>query len=65
LAQQAYADGQRALARGDFAAYGQAQQQVGVDLNHAAQLLGVGVSPTASGSGAPAPSRAPSPSPSP
>ena len=62
-AQQAYASGQKALAAGDFAAYGEAQKQIDADLSQLAKLLGTPsptVSPQAGGS--PAPSAAPTPS---
>ena len=45
-AQQAYADGQQALAAGDFAAYGQAQQRVRDDLDQLATLLEASPPPT-------------------
>ncbi|MEY2989163.1 MAG: hypothetical protein RLZZ163_79, partial [Actinomycetota bacterium] len=48
-AQQAYADGQAALAQGDFGAYGEAQDRLAEALNRAAaaeaQLVGEGLPP--------------------
>jgi uncharacterized membrane protein (UPF0182 family) len=60
-AQAAYAAGQQALAKGDFATYGDKQKQVSDDLDKLAKLLGT-PSPSApgGGSGAPtSPSRSP------
>jgi uncharacterized membrane protein (UPF0182 family) len=61
LASQAYADGQAALAKGDFAAYGEAQKRLAAALKqaqNAAAQLGVAppTSPGSSGSPTPTPS---------
>lgn len=59
-AQSAYAAGQRALANGDFATYGEKQKQVSNDLDLLAKLLGAS-SPSSSGALSPpaSPSRSP------
>lgn len=59
-AQAAYAAGQRALASGDFATYGEKQKQVSSDLDQLAKLLGT---PSPSSSGTASPSASPSRSP--
>jgi hypothetical protein len=59
-AQAAYAAGQRALANGDFATYGEKQKQVSNDLDQLAKLLGT---PSPSSSGAASPPASPSRSP--
>ncbi len=67
-AQKAYSDGQDALKRGDFAAYGLAQQRLANALAAAAAASGVGGSTSASPSSSASPSAASasvSPSPSP
>ncbi len=61
-ANQAYADGQAALAKGDFAAYGAAQARLAAALKRAeqaAQQLGVNP-PSTPGSGSPSPTPTPS-----
>ena len=60
-AQTAYADGQKALAAGDFAAYGVAQKKLKEALDRAAKAGGTltGESPTASPSPTPTPSGTP------
>jgi uncharacterized protein len=61
-ANQAYADGQAALAKGDFAAYGQAQARLAAALKRAesaAQELGV-TPPSTPGSGSTSPTPTPS-----
>ena len=52
-AQAAYAAGQRALANGDFATYGEKQKQVSDDLDQLAKLFGTTGSPSASPSKSP------------
>jgi len=63
-AQAAYAAGQQALAKGDFATYGDKQKQVSDDLDQLAKLFGTTASPSAasgsgSGSGSASPSKSP------
>ena len=57
-AQQAYRDGQKALAAGDFAAYGEAQKRIDSDLSKLATLVGTPTPPAS-----PNPSVKASPSP--
>ena len=57
-AQTAYADGQAALAKGDFAAYGAAQKRLEAQLNKAAEAAKAIANPTTSAS--PEPSASPS-----
>jgi uncharacterized membrane protein (UPF0182 family) len=64
-AQKAYADGQAALAKGDFAAYGRAQTRLKNALDRAARASAVGPSAAPSSSASPSTSAQPSPAPSP
>ena len=64
-AQKAYSDGQDALKRGDFAAYGEAQQRLSDALARAAAAASGSPVPSASPSVSASPSLAPTPSASP
>lgn len=64
-AQKAYADGQTALKKGDFTAYGEAQQRLSAALARAAAAASVSPAPSATPSVSASPSLAPTPSASP